>query len=133
MGALYFGVGKSVGSLVGGLVIDELGVRNTFRCFGAVALVAASLYFLFTFMWDKRRTKEDLETGPEETKEDNQGEILRKTTELGGYREGTYSNLINLTSIKVWISKIFKTQICIQLVVVLSNTIQGQKKSEIKR
>ena len=79
MGALYFGVGKSVGSLVGGLVIDELGVRNTFRCFGAVALVAASLYFLFTFLWEKRRTQEDLETGPQQINEDKQGEIKRKT------------------------------------------------------
>lgn len=31
MGALYFGVGKALGSLVGGLAIEELGVRNTFR------------------------------------------------------------------------------------------------------
>ena len=31
MGALYFGVGKALGSLVGGLAIEEVGVRNTFR------------------------------------------------------------------------------------------------------
>ena len=31
MGALYFGVGKAVGGLVGGLVIDWIGVRVCFR------------------------------------------------------------------------------------------------------
>ena len=31
MGALYFGLGKSLGSLTGGLAIEAIGVRNTFR------------------------------------------------------------------------------------------------------
>ena len=31
MGALYFGVGKAVGGLLGGLCIDWVGERNTFR------------------------------------------------------------------------------------------------------
>lgn len=88
MGALYFGVGKSVGSLVGGLLIDELGVRNTFRCFGTVSLVAASLYFLFTFLWEKRRTEEDPETGSETNTpiaQALQEKITSKDTELGRF------------------------------------------------
>ena len=63
MGALYFGVGKAVGSLVGGLVIDDLGVRNTFRCFSILSLVAASIYFCFTYVHEKQlKTKENLDT-----------------------------------------------------------------------
>ena len=54
MGALYFGVGKATGSLVGGLVIDDLGVRNTFRCFSILSLAAASIYFCFTYVHEKK-------------------------------------------------------------------------------
>ena len=36
MGALYFGVGKAAGSLVGGLVIEDIGVRNTFTRFSGI-------------------------------------------------------------------------------------------------
>jgi hypothetical protein len=31
MGALYFGVGKALGGLAGGIAIDQLGDRLTFR------------------------------------------------------------------------------------------------------
>ena len=58
MGALYFGVGKAMGSLVGGLVIEDIGVRNTFRSFSVVALVTASVYFCFTHVHEKRSKKE---------------------------------------------------------------------------
>ena len=63
MGALYFGVGKAAGSLVGGLVIDDLGVRNTFRCFSILSLVAASIYFCFTYVHEKKlKSEEKLDT-----------------------------------------------------------------------
>eukprot|EP00091_Calanus_sinicus_P004138 TRINITY_DN14357_c0_g1_i1.p1 TRINITY_DN14357_c0_g1~~TRINITY_DN14357_c0_g1_i1.p1 ORF type:complete len:255 (-),score=50.69 TRINITY_DN14357_c0_g1_i1:185-949(-) len=55
MGALYFGIGKALGSLVGGLAIEAVGVRNAFRCFSIASLVAASVYLLFTLMWERRR------------------------------------------------------------------------------
>ena len=55
MGALYFGIGKAAGSLIGGLVIEEIGVRNTFRCFSVVSLVTASVYFAFTHVLEKRK------------------------------------------------------------------------------
>ena len=66
MGALYFGVGKAAGSLVGGLVIDDLGVRNTFRCFSILSLAAASIYFCFTYVHEKKlkaEQKGDTEAG----------------------------------------------------------------------
>ena len=57
MGALYFGIGKAAGSLIGGLVIEDIGVRNTFRCFSVVSLVTASVYFAFTYALEKRKTE----------------------------------------------------------------------------
>ena len=63
MGALYFGVGKATGSLVGGLVIDDLGVRNTFRCFSILSLAAASIYFCFTYVHEKKlKTAQNADT-----------------------------------------------------------------------
>ena len=55
MGALYFGVGKALGSLAGGFAIESIGARNTFRCFSAGALLAASLYHLYNVLDQKHR------------------------------------------------------------------------------
>ena len=82
-----------MGSLVGGLVIEELGVRNTFRVFGCLALVAASLYFLFTFTWERRRPDEDLEKhSAADTNQESQAEQKdsRKHSQLGNYSKGTF-------------------------------------------
>jgi len=77
MGALYFGIGKSLGSLVGGLAIEEIGVRNTFRCFSVIALVAASVYLLFTLIRDNRVGRlKDIEDKEDEEKRKNKGEVL---------------------------------------------------------
>jgi len=57
MGALYFGVGKALGSLFGGLLIEEIGLRPTFRCFSGLAFVAASLYLTFTLITEKRNAR----------------------------------------------------------------------------
>ena len=54
MGGLYFGVGKALGSLFGGLLIEAIGERNTFRCFSALSLSAGFVYFLFTLILEKR-------------------------------------------------------------------------------
>ena len=47
MGALYFGVGKALGGLAGGLAIDQLGDRLTFRLFALLSFLAAAVYLLF--------------------------------------------------------------------------------------
>ena len=89
MGALYFGVGKAMGSLVGGLVIEDIGVRNTFRSFSVVALVTASVYFCFTHVHEKRSKKEaqkDAEAvvgqvvaqNPDQTDDGNKDEAVLK-------------------------------------------------------
>ena len=54
MGGLYFGVGKALGSLFGGLLIEAIGERNTFRCFSALSLSAGFAYFLFTLILENR-------------------------------------------------------------------------------
>ena len=85
-----------MGSLVGGLVIEELGVRNTFRVFGCLALVAASLYFLFTFTWERRRPDEDLEKhSGADIDQESQGEQKesKKHSQLGNYSKGTFTLL----------------------------------------
>lgn len=81
MGALYFGVGKALGSLSGGLAIESIGVRNTFRCFSVASLVAASVYLCFTLLYDKRQRQEkghekDLE------EEADEGQTGKKDSEI---------------------------------------------------
>jgi len=60
MGALYFGIGKALGSLTGGLAIERIGVRNTFRTFSLVSLVAASVYLCFTLLHDRRKVLDNI-------------------------------------------------------------------------
>ena len=71
MGGLYFGIGKALGSLVGGLAIEDIGVRNTFRCFSVTSLVTASVYFCFTFFMEKRAKMSADKTDLEENKVTN--------------------------------------------------------------
>ncbi|KAL7301823.1 hypothetical protein TKK_0005430 [Trichogramma kaykai] len=51
LGALYFGIGKSIGNFVGGLLIDAIGIRPTFQIFAAVTLLTAVLYFLYFLLF----------------------------------------------------------------------------------
>ena len=51
MGALYFGVGKALGGLAGGLAIDQLGDRVTFRLFALLSFIAAAVYLLFNQLY----------------------------------------------------------------------------------
>jgi len=81
MGALYFGVGKALGSLVGGLAIEELGVRNTFRCFSMGSFVAASIYLCFTLLYERRmRTAKE---GVEEEGKEKEVTVLERQCENG--------------------------------------------------
>merc|ERR1712156_1356953 len=81
MGALYFGVGKALGSLVGGLAIEELGVRNTLRCFSMGSFVAASIYLCFTLLY-KRRMRTPKE-GVEEEGKEKEVTVLERKCEHG--------------------------------------------------
>lgn len=66
-GAAYFGIGRGIGTFVGGFLMkwfggDSLdktvGTRATFRLLGAVSSVVALLYFIFNIFYIRRRKKE---------------------------------------------------------------------------
>jgi len=69
MGALYFGVGKALGGLLGGLAIDSLGERTTFRIFSGLALISSLAYFLFNYFYKRRKSGNmEVKDDPENTK-----------------------------------------------------------------
>ena len=78
MGALYFGVGKALGSLFGGLMIDQIGLRPTFRCFSGLAVGAASIYLTFTFFQEQRKHRENIQN---KNIEDSEGNYLEQKLE----------------------------------------------------
>jgi len=61
MGALYFGVGKAVGGLLGGLSIDAVGERTTFRIFSGVCMVSALIYLTFNILYARRKARREPE------------------------------------------------------------------------
>lgn len=67
LGGLFYGVGKSTGSLVGGFLIGVLGMRGTYQLFSVVTASTAFVYLAFYHFYMKKRsvvTPED--TVPEE-------------------------------------------------------------------
>ncbi|CAG7728392.1 unnamed protein product [Allacma fusca] len=57
MGALYFGIGRGAGSLVGGFFIKWYGERITFQIFGVIALISSVLYFILNMAYIRRHTR----------------------------------------------------------------------------
>ena len=53
MGALFFGVGKGSGSLLGGLLMSYIGAENTFRTFAVTSLVCSVAYGFFQCLYVK--------------------------------------------------------------------------------
>ena len=47
-GAAYFGVGRGLGGMVGGLAVADLGFRLAFQVFAAVAMVVAVIFGIVT-------------------------------------------------------------------------------------
>ncbi|KAK4325539.1 hypothetical protein Pmani_003886 [Petrolisthes manimaculis] len=45
-GGVHYGVGRGLGSLLGGFLVEPLGVRNTFRLMAGVCAITCVLYFL---------------------------------------------------------------------------------------
>ncbi|KAK8392898.1 hypothetical protein O3P69_013132 [Scylla paramamosain] len=65
-GGLYYGVGRGLGSLVGGFLIGPLGVRNTFRIMALVCAVTCIVYFILNRLFfvkaqEERRLKAEKE------------------------------------------------------------------------
>lgn len=65
-GGIYYGVGRGLGSLVGGFLIGPLGVRNTYRIMAIVCAVTCIVYFILNRMFfvkaqEERRLKAEQE------------------------------------------------------------------------
>ncbi|XP_066158207.1 uncharacterized protein [Euwallacea fornicatus] len=67
LGGIYYGVGKGVGSLVGGYLIKPIGIRYTFQLFAVVILIIGLIYFAFYHFYMKHRPSE----GTDITKKDS--------------------------------------------------------------
>ena len=77
MGALFFGIGKGSGSLIGGILMHYFGPRNTFRYFSGNALFCAFVYLIFQVAYVRpKRKKESLKDLPsnQEIVEDEDGD-----------------------------------------------------------
>lgn len=90
-GGLHYGVGRGVGSLIGGFLMKPIGVRDTFRLTGAISLVTGIVYFVlnklyFQKLQDERRKaqEEEKKKAKEEEKGDkkNEGEKLEEPTKI---------------------------------------------------
>ena len=66
-GAAYFGIGRGIGTFVGGFLMKwfgggsmdkTVGTRATFRLLGAVSAIVALLYFCFNIFYIRRRNNE---------------------------------------------------------------------------
>lgn len=55
-GAAYFGVGRGLGGLIGGFLMENYGTLPTFKTFAVIAGISAFLYLLVTF-WIKIRNR----------------------------------------------------------------------------
>jgi len=55
MGALFFGLGKGSGSLLGGLLMSYIGAQNTFRTFAVIAFTCSLSYGFFQWLYVKPR------------------------------------------------------------------------------
>ncbi|KAJ8941442.1 hypothetical protein NQ318_016074 [Aromia moschata] len=78
LGGLYYGVGKGVGSLIGGYLIKPIGIRHTFQTFAVMVTVVGIIYCAFYHLYLKKNpsqgtdiTKKDVEKkkGPEHFQE----------------------------------------------------------------
>ncbi|KAK4026589.1 hypothetical protein OUZ56_015594 [Daphnia magna] len=55
VGGTYYGIGRGLGSLVGGFLMKYYGTRATFRILGVGALFVGVLYFFFNVFYIRRR------------------------------------------------------------------------------
>ncbi|CAG9855144.1 unnamed protein product [Phyllotreta striolata] len=66
LGGLYYGVGKGIGSLIGGYLIELIGIRHTFQCFSVAIILIGVIYVSFYHMYMKQHPSQ----GTDITKKD---------------------------------------------------------------
>lgn len=58
VGAVFEGMGISLGSLIGGVLYDKLGGALTFRVFGVASLFACAIHFLLQWLLERRSSQD---------------------------------------------------------------------------
>lgn len=59
---LFYSLGRGLGSLLSGLLIGPLGIRNVFRLFAILCGVTGVLYFIVSRLFFREQRKRDLGT-----------------------------------------------------------------------
>lgn len=71
-GGIHFGVGRGMGSLLGGFLMGPIGVRNTFRLMAVVCAVTCIAYFIINrLFFQKLQVEREQKRVEEETKENH--------------------------------------------------------------
>ncbi|KAL1492390.1 hypothetical protein ABEB36_010642 [Hypothenemus hampei] len=73
LGRLYYGVGKGVGSLIGGYLIKPIDIRHTFQEFSITTLIIGLIYFAFYHSYIKHRSSKYQQNGLNTTSESMYG------------------------------------------------------------
>uniref|UniRef100_A0A0K2UEI0 Putative LOC101737216 [Bombyx mori] n=1 Tax=Lepeophtheirus salmonis TaxID=72036 RepID=A0A0K2UEI0_LEPSM len=96
MGALFFGIGKGSGALVGGILMNYLGTRTTFRCFAGNALICSMIYIIFQIAYVRPKKKSCRKSLPTNNNNNNNdhGEIPRtdNTSNDGQLKSSDYES-----------------------------------------
>ncbi|XP_045110371.1 major facilitator superfamily domain-containing protein 6-like isoform X2 [Portunus trituberculatus] len=90
-GGLYYGVGRGLGSLVGGFLIGPLGVRNTFRIMALVCAVTCIVYFILNRLFFVKAQEERKLKAEKEKKDEKEAVTEERSTdkELGNVVENS--------------------------------------------
>ncbi|XP_037782940.1 major facilitator superfamily domain-containing protein 6-like [Penaeus monodon] len=88
-GGIHYGVGRGLGSLLGGFMIGPLGIRNTFRLMGILCAVTCITYFVvnhicFRKLQNQRRDEKKEQKKAEEAEEGNPKETKGDLKEIKG-------------------------------------------------
>ncbi|KAG7170822.1 Major facilitator superfamily domain-containing protein 6-A-like 2 [Homarus americanus] len=77
-GTLYYGVGKGMGSVVGGYMYYHLGARKTFRMMTVASLLSAIIFIIFhIYIQHRNRRRERYRAEKENLLEDDDMEIIQ--------------------------------------------------------
>lgn len=105
LGGIYYGVGKGVGSLVGGYLIKPIGIRHTFQLFSLATLVIGLTYFAFYHFYMKQRpsegtdiTKKDKSLPPTES---NNSPIIKDITKSEYYEDALCNSAFEVTEVEL--------------------------------
>ncbi|KAB7499375.1 hypothetical protein Anas_02313 [Armadillidium nasatum] len=77
-GGLYNGVGRGAGSLIGGFLIEKLGIFKTFRIIAAIGGCSGAVYFVLNFLFFRKNRHIRKEAALEAKKSRKINEVVDK-------------------------------------------------------